>query len=270
MSPEPREACRRIEVALRRAGLGVGDRERVLDVRECAVVDPMVPVVAAAVDQLEDQLDVGVVEEPEVAGVAGDRDGRCVAGAAGEVGPSGRHLEPRVLETEVQFVRPAGGPAIERQRPELDAVLAVLRGEIELVSDHIELGRLRRFRPGRDVVHHPSAGSGPVGNPELATVIRITSYEVGAISPMRQRASRRVVGGGGVHSNWFRGSVGKDPEGHAVGVGIEEEEEPFPGAIPRARDPRRCSGARWSLGRRFPAPFRPSTRSPSRSRCCAR
>ena len=54
----------------------------------------------AAVEDLDDHLDVGGVEEPEVAGVRGEVDAAAVAGRAVPGFPVGRHAEAAVVEAQ--------------------------------------------------------------------------------------------------------------------------------------------------------------------------
>src|SRR5258708_7441662 len=68
------------------AGLGVGDGDRRFDVGETSGEDPEVLVEGATVEDLDDGLDVGGGEEPEVAGVVGQLHGLGLAlGAAGRL-----------------------------------------------------------------------------------------------------------------------------------------------------------------------------------------
>src|SRR5262249_38796819 len=62
-----REEAGRVRVPPDDPGHGIGDGQRVLDVREGAIEDPEVVVQGPRVEDLDDRLDVGAVEEPEVA-----------------------------------------------------------------------------------------------------------------------------------------------------------------------------------------------------------
>src|SRR4029077_10785090 len=66
------ELTGRVGVGPDLAGEGVPDGDGVGDVRERAEEDPELAVERAAVEDLEDQLDVGLAEEPEGAGVRGE------------------------------------------------------------------------------------------------------------------------------------------------------------------------------------------------------
>src|SRR6202035_5612131 len=83
----PRQHPRGVEIAAASTRLRVAHCQRVLDVRERPVEDPERLVQAAAVDRLDDQFDVGRLEEPESAGVGGERDRLAGALVAGEVAP---------------------------------------------------------------------------------------------------------------------------------------------------------------------------------------
>src|SRR5688572_27729646 len=60
------EGSRRIEVSLHLAGLGVGNHQLELDVAQRAVEQPEAVVEGVAVEGLGHQLEVALVEEPEV------------------------------------------------------------------------------------------------------------------------------------------------------------------------------------------------------------
>ena len=91
------------------AGVGVGHGRRDVDVGEPGREDPVVPVGRAAVEDLDDHLDVGGVEEPEVAGVGGEIDAAPVAGRAVAGPPVRRHAEAAVVEAEGRLVGQALG-----------------------------------------------------------------------------------------------------------------------------------------------------------------
>src|SRR5215204_2700691 len=61
------------------AGDGVGDREGVFDARQCAVENPVLAIERGAVEDLDHHLEVGRVEEPEPAGIAGQAVGFALA-----------------------------------------------------------------------------------------------------------------------------------------------------------------------------------------------
>src|SRR5579864_3918966 len=90
----------RIDVTPGCSGPGVGHGGDHLGVGEAAGEDPEVPVDGAAVQDLEQHLEVGAGEEPEGAGVAGQGDG--VAGSAGAAGQHvlGADGEAGALEAE--------------------------------------------------------------------------------------------------------------------------------------------------------------------------
>src|SRR5262249_56748819 len=94
------------------------DGQRVLDVREGAIEDPEVVVQGPRVEDLDDRLDVGAVEEPEVARVARESDGLPGARVALEVRPGRLDAEPTSGETERGGVRRAGGRALPARRQE--------------------------------------------------------------------------------------------------------------------------------------------------------
>ena len=70
--PDARELAEGVVVRLHGTGRRVGDGEVVLDAGEGAEEDPELLVDRAGVEDLDDELDVGLGEEPEVARVGGD------------------------------------------------------------------------------------------------------------------------------------------------------------------------------------------------------
>src|SRR4029079_8710621 len=86
----------RIVVLLDAAGRGVGDGDGVLDVRQGAVEDPELAVDRPAVAHMHHKLNVLGVEEPEVAGVTGERH-RSTGAAAARDGPMRLDGEPTAL-----------------------------------------------------------------------------------------------------------------------------------------------------------------------------
>src|SRR5260370_11044215 len=98
-----------VEVALGGSGPGVGHGGHHLRIGEAGGEHPEVPVDGAAVQDLEQHLEVGAGEEPEGAGVGGQGEG--VAGAAGAVGQDvlGADGEAAGLEAEPGVARRARG-----------------------------------------------------------------------------------------------------------------------------------------------------------------
>src|SRR5687768_16782480 len=104
--PERRRVLDRLEgsapgifINLRGAGLGVLDRDPHLDVGQAGGEDPEAVVEGAAVHDLEEDLDVALVEEPEVAGVV--RQQRALGGQRGGAWGGdelGRHPEAAVAQ----------------------------------------------------------------------------------------------------------------------------------------------------------------------------
>src|SRR6202035_182960 len=83
------------------AGRQVLDVDRVLDVREGAVEDPELAVERPAVQELDHQLDVGGIEEPEGAGLVGAGDGGPLAvPRVVLIVPVDAHLEAPAQEAE--------------------------------------------------------------------------------------------------------------------------------------------------------------------------
>jgi len=84
------------------AGCGVGGAQPELDVGEDAVEEPEVAVDGAAVQHLDQQLGIGVIEEPQLAG--GLRVGSCSRGAGEAVAvlvpPARFDAEPSAVEAE--------------------------------------------------------------------------------------------------------------------------------------------------------------------------
>src|SRR5436305_2104433 len=97
---DAREVAAGVLVHLDGAGLGVGDGQRVLDGGQRAVEEPELLVDGAAVEDLGHHLDVRRVEEPEPAGVAGERHGVAGAAVPLEVLPGRGHREAAAVQTE--------------------------------------------------------------------------------------------------------------------------------------------------------------------------
>ena len=70
----------RVRVVPRFPGRSIRDGDRDLEVRQSGREEPLVPVGRAAVEHLDDELDVARVEEPEVAGLIRQADGVSGAG----------------------------------------------------------------------------------------------------------------------------------------------------------------------------------------------
>src|SRR5436305_1134284 len=100
-----------VVVDLDRAGLRVGHLGVDLDVGQAAGEDPEVLVQRAGVQHLQDHLDVGVVEEPEIAGVAGQRHRLAGAGLPGRSAPGDVDREATAAETETGGARDAAAAA---------------------------------------------------------------------------------------------------------------------------------------------------------------
>src|SRR5687767_2186316 len=126
---DARHRSGRVEVDLLCSVGLIGDRDRVLDVREGAVEDPPVPVERAAVHDLDDHLDVARREEPEVHRVRRQDDAlrppRCPLRRDPPVDPdeegrrarTERELAPRRLGVRAGGAhRPPGRPGRERGR----------------------------------------------------------------------------------------------------------------------------------------------------------
>ncbi len=64
------------------AGRPIRDGDRDVEVRQAGGEEPVVAVAAAAVQRLDDELDIARLEEPEVAGLLGQADGVPAAGGA--------------------------------------------------------------------------------------------------------------------------------------------------------------------------------------------
>ena len=105
-----RERCAlSVRVRARGAGGGVGHGGRDLDVREAGREGPVALVRRAAVEDLDDELDVGRVEEPEVAGVRGETDAVPVARGAVAGLPVRGHAEAAVIQAQSRSARDALG-----------------------------------------------------------------------------------------------------------------------------------------------------------------
>src|SRR5262249_30009903 len=89
-----------VGVSLNVLGLGVPDGELVLDVRKRAVEDPELAVDDPRVEDLDDELDVRGREEPEVAGVGGERNRLAGARVVLEVLPGDLDLETAAREAQ--------------------------------------------------------------------------------------------------------------------------------------------------------------------------
>ena len=95
-----------VEDGSRLAGLGVGDGDGVLDVREVGVEDPEVAGEAAGVEDFDEDFGIGGAEEGEVAGFVGEAVGGAGSGVALEVAPGDFDPEPLIVEAEL------GGSAV--------------------------------------------------------------------------------------------------------------------------------------------------------------
>ena len=111
----------------------------------------MVAVDTPAVQDLGDDLDVRGIEEPEIAGVAGQRDGRAAAPIPLEVAPVGHHTEAAVAQAEC-LGRGHAPAAVEGERPWLLAVHAVVGREKYPVPGQGDLLGARRAAARRDVL----------------------------------------------------------------------------------------------------------------------
>ena len=89
-----------ILIGLLDARLEIGDRQRVLDVREAAVEHPEVTVDRPAVQHLDGQLEVRAREEPEAAGIGRQRHGLARARAQARHRPFDLGLKAVAVETE--------------------------------------------------------------------------------------------------------------------------------------------------------------------------
>ena len=67
--PETREGAVLVAIRASLARESVGNGHRVLDIRKQTVEDPELPVDGGGIQELDHQLDVVCVEEPEAAGV---------------------------------------------------------------------------------------------------------------------------------------------------------------------------------------------------------
>src|SRR5207247_7787004 len=92
--------ARWVEIRFDDSCLSVGHSQRVLDVGERAKEDPEVTIQPAAVQDLDDQLDVAACEEPEVARIC--RQWNCLTepALAIEIFPAYVDLESLVVEAQ--------------------------------------------------------------------------------------------------------------------------------------------------------------------------
>jgi hypothetical protein len=136
---EARQRAAGVVVEVLLAGRRVGHRQVEFDVGQRAVEQPVMAVDARAVEHLDDQLGIGRVEEPEGAGIGGQRH-RVAGGKLLRARVAEAHVEPEAVAFEAQAGRRGGttGGAValdelarqaaHRPRPE-NAPAAVVAGE---------------------------------------------------------------------------------------------------------------------------------------------
>src|SRR3954447_3877393 len=131
----------RIHVGLYRPRHRVRHVDGGLDVGEAAGVDPELLIEAAGVEDLDDHLHVRGAEEPEVAGVRGQRYRLANAGVAVRGLPVDVHLETAAGETEARGT----GNAVARLS---DDLREIRRGLLGHARDLLLRGRARSSATG--------------------------------------------------------------------------------------------------------------------------
>ena len=150
-----------------RARLGVGHRQRDLHVGQPAGEDPAAVVEGAAVDYLDDHLDVARAEEPEVARVCGQRNGGAVAARAlGRDTPVRLHPKTHAVQAQTRRIREAGARRDPADRVSVGEPERPVRscGDAAVVIVASEQGELVDPSGRAD----PADRSGVIGEPEIA------------------------------------------------------------------------------------------------------